>query len=177
MTAIPITAEGLGKKYRLGGSAPYHTLRETLPKLLRRPFQGSTNGSRSKPASQDFWALKDVSFVLEHGEVMGIIGKNGAGKSTLLKILSRITWPTEGRAYIHGRVGSLLEVGTGFHQELAGRENIFLNGAIMGMRKAEIGVQVYVWFSVSGRGKAPTPLRLRLCPQQQQPSEMVAYPR
>jgi lipopolysaccharide transport system ATP-binding protein len=88
-----------------------------------------------------FWALRDISFDVNHGEVIGVIGRNGAGKSTLLKILSRITWPSEGRASIHGRVGSLLEVGTGFHPELSGRENIFLNGAIMGMRKTEIAAK------------------------------------
>jgi lipopolysaccharide transport system ATP-binding protein len=141
MSSIAIRSEGLGKRYRIGTSAPYMTLREFLPRMLggavRRIRSGGPNGSQS----DSFWALRDVSFDVAHGEVIGVIGRNGAGKSTLLKILSRITWPTEGRASIHGRVGSLLEVGTGFHPELTGRENIFLNGAIMGMRKAEIAAK------------------------------------
>ena len=138
MSSIAIQSEGLSKRYRLGSSVPYKTLRESLPNL----FRGAANRVRSlgtgHSGSNTFWALRDVSFQVQHGEVIGVIGRNGAGKSTLLKILSRITWPTEGRAMIYGRVGSLLEVGTGFHPELTGRENIFLNGAIMGMRKAEI---------------------------------------
>ena len=141
MSSIAIRAEGLGKRYKLGSSAPYKTLRESLPGFVR----GAARKVRSlgSGSSQDevFWALRDVSFDIGHGEVVGVIGRNGAGKSTLLKILSRITWPTEGRALIHGRIGSLLEVGTGFHPELSGRENIYLNGAIMGMRKAEIAAK------------------------------------
>lgn len=129
MTAIH--AEGLGKKYRIQHQKRerYATLSGTILDRLkgRRPDTG-----------EDFWALRDVSFEMKHGEVVGVIGRNGAGKSTLLKILSRITEPTEGRVGIHGRVGSLLEVGTGFHPELTGRENIFLNGAILGMKRAEI---------------------------------------
>lgn len=136
MGDIAIRAEHLGKKYRLGGqAASYKTIRESLMNTITGAarFLG-----RENPAQPLIWALDDVSFELRHGEAVGVIGRNGAGKSTLLKILSRITRPTRGRAEISGRVGSLLEVGTGFHGELTGRENIFLNGAILGMPRAEI---------------------------------------
>src|SRR5215470_7175522 len=136
MSDVAIRCEGLGKHYRLGRREPYRALRDTLPALLRAPFTRSASGDDTM-----LWALRDVSFTVRAGDVVGIIGANGAGKSTLLKILSRITAPTVGRATIHGRVGSLLEVGTGFHPELTGRENIYLNGAILGMRKAEIAAK------------------------------------
>lgn len=140
MNDIAIRVENLGKQYSIGKRERYQTLRDTLTDTVTAPFRWLRNGrsANGDGAPDHIWALKDVSFEIPRGEVVGIIGRNGAGKSTLLKVLSRITDPTEGRAEIHGRVGSLLEVGTGFHPELTGRENIYLNGAILGMRKAEI---------------------------------------
>ena len=131
MSVPAIRVRGLGKKYRLGASVSgYRTLRESLASRLSR--------RRPEQRAETIWALRGVSFDLEPGRVLGVIGKNGAGKSTLLKILSRVTDPTEGYAEIRGSVGALLEVGTGFHPELTGKENIYLNGAILGMRRAEI---------------------------------------
>ncbi len=135
MSNLAIEAHGISKQYRIGAAAYYYTLRESLARLARAPFR---RRERTPRTDQLFWALRDVSFTLRHGDVLGIVGKNGSGKSTLLKVLSRITEPTEGRAIVRGRVASLLEVGTGFHFELTGRENVFLNGSILGMKRAEI---------------------------------------
>jgi len=131
-----IQVEGLCKQYRLGAQqAPYGTLRDSLAGLVRAPLR---RFQRNGDGPQTIWAVRDVNFQVEPGEIVGIIGRNGAGKSTLLKLLSHITEPTKGRIKLYGRVGSLLEVGTGFHPELTGRENIFLNGAILGMTRTEI---------------------------------------
>ena len=144
MSDVAIRVENLGKSYRIGtaqeGAFRYRTLRDSVTEVLRSPFgrlRSLSSGGR-RVGESTFWALKDVSVDVKRGDIVGIIGRNGAGKTTLLKILSRITEPTEGSVTLEGRVGSLLEVGTGFHPELTGRENIYLNGAILGMRRYEI---------------------------------------
>jgi len=133
MSEIVIRAEGLGKSYRRGLTGPPETLRDALTRFIKSPV-----AAMRRPTQEYFWALHDVGLEVRHGEVLGLIGRNGAGKTTLLKILSRITRPTTGWAEIHGRVRSLLEVGTGFHGELSGRENTYLSGSILGMGKREI---------------------------------------
>src|SRR5256714_8901811 len=145
MSDVAIRVEGLSKKYRLGAHAqPYNTLRASLVGVAAAPLRAASRVTRH-PGTEgeggrrpEFWALKDVSFDVRQGEVLGIIGRNGAGKSTLLKLLSQITEPTEGHIKMNGRIASLLEVGTGFHPELTGRENVFLNGAILGMSRTDI---------------------------------------
>lgn len=143
MGDVAIRVEGLGKRYRIGGRRRVgRTFRETVTESMTAPFRRAKAVLSGEPLNADpdteLWALRNLSFELKKGEVLGVIGRNGAGKSTLLKLLSRITDPTEGVAEIHGRLGSLLEVGTGFHPELSGRENIYLNGAILGMGRREI---------------------------------------
>ena len=138
-----IDIRNLGKQYELNEAPPYVALRDILSQTVRKVF--SSSGKKEK-----FWALRDINLRIEPGERVGIIGRNGAGKSTLLKIISRITPPTTGEAFIRGRVSSLLEVGTGFHPELTGRENIYLNGSILGLKKAEITRQLEEIIDFSG---------------------------
>lgn len=139
MSDIVIRAENLGKRYRIGERERYLALRDVLARALHAPTRlWKKRTPKASSDSSHFWALNDVSFEIRQGEVVGILGRNGAGKSTLLKILARVTKPTTGFADIHGRMGTLLEVGTGFHPELTGRENVFMSGAILGMRKVEI---------------------------------------
>ena len=140
MSNAIIRVENLGKRYRIGERQRDTGLRHVLDRAVSAPFRlfRARKPSSSNGDPTHIWALKDVSFEIQQGDVVGIIGRNGAGKSTLLKILARVTKPTAGFADVHGRMGSLLEVGTGFHPELTGRENTFLNGAILGMSKKEV---------------------------------------
>jgi lipopolysaccharide transport system ATP-binding protein len=154
MSDIALRTVGLGKMYHIGAKREqYGTLRDTLAKAARRPIESIRHPGAATATSEELWALRDVNLEVKQGEVLGIIGRNGAGKSTLLKVLSHITEPTEGRVEIRGRVASLLEVGTGFHAELTGRENIRLNGAILGMTRVEVRRQFDEIVEFSGVGR------------------------
>lgn len=155
MNAIEISH--LSKKYKLGDQRYYYTLRDSLSTFFHNPFATIQKGLLEKG---EFWALRDISFTVGQGEIVGLLGKNGAGKSTLLKVLSRITPPTQGEVILRGRLGSLLEVGTGFHPELSGRENIYLNGAILGMSRQEVQQQFDTIVEFSEVGKfLDTPMK------------------
>ena len=137
MADVVVRVEDLGKRYRIGEGAMAHSLlADALASVLQAPFRRSRRQNTGEPT--DFWALRGVSFDVREGEILGIVGRNGAGKSTLLKILSHITEPTTGRVRTRGRIGALIEVGTGFHPDLTGRENIYLNGTLLGMRRSEV---------------------------------------
>jgi lipopolysaccharide transport system ATP-binding protein len=140
MSDIAVKVQGISKKYKITQREKYKTLTEKINKNIKNIFIKIIKFNKTHYLNRpnEFWALKNINFEVQHGEILGIIGKNGAGKSTLLKIISRVTVPTEGKIEVFGRIGSLLEVGTGFHPELTGRENIFLSGSIMGMKKKEI---------------------------------------
>ena len=138
MTTVAIKVEALSKEYMVGAPQQHETFYDLLSNILKAPFDHPRGIGGKKNEATQFWALRDINFEVHSGDVLGIIGRNGAGKSTLLKILSRITSPTDGKVTIRGRVASLLEIGTGFHPELTGRENVFLNAAILGMKHREI---------------------------------------
>ena len=145
---LSILVQGIGKRYKIGASQQRaDTLRDMITSQAQRIGSGLRGKRNRDNESDQIWALRDVSFEVKRGQALGIIGRNGAGKSTLLKVLSRVTDPTEGYGEMRGRVGSLLEVGTGFHPELSGRENIFFNGAILGLRKHEIRARFSLGFS------------------------------
>src|SRR5439155_26178902 len=158
MNNIALRVDGLSKRYRIGERKERHgTARDAIAAALTAPARWARRLGRGftgrRTEASTIWALKDVSFDVERGDVVGVIGRNGAGKSTLLKILSRITEPTAGYADVAGRVGALLEVGTGFHAELTGRENVYFNGAILGMRRAEIDRKFDEIVEFSGVGR------------------------
>jgi lipopolysaccharide transport system ATP-binding protein len=154
MSDVVLRTVGLGKMYHIGGERQaYRTLRDTIAQAAKRPLERIRHPGAATHTSEDLWALRNIDLEIRPGEMVGVIGRNGSGKSTLLKVLSRITEPTEGRAEIKGRVASLLEVGTGFHNELTGRENIQLNGAILGMKRAEIKSKFDDIVEFSGIGK------------------------